>query len=83
MSKAQQIRLNIQLSDKLANFLITQPEILKKYTGCSYVVFSSKNPQLNKLNSNLIEELLSEGNEVVKAEETGNLSDPWEFTPVN
>lgn len=82
MSKAQQIKLNIELSDKLANFLITKPSMLKRYAGYSYVVFSSTNPVLNKLNSNLIEELLLEGNGVVKAMETGNVSSPWEFTPV-
>lgn len=82
MSKAQQIKLNIELSDKLANFLVTKPNMLKKYTGYSYVVFSSTNPTLNKLNDHLIEELLLEGNGVVKAMETGNISSPWEFTPV-
>ncbi len=82
MSKAQQIKLNIELSDKLANFLVTKPEMLKKYTGYSYVVFSSTNSGLNKLNNHLIEELLLEGNGVIKAVETGNLSKPWVFSPV-
>lgn len=82
MSKAQQIKLNIELSDKLANFLVTKPEMLKRYAGYSYVVFSSTNPGLNKLNNHLIEELLLEGNGVVKAVETGNVSKPWEFSPV-
>jgi len=82
MSKAQQIKLNIELSDKLANFLITKPEMLKKYAGYSYVVFSSTNSALNKLNDNLIGELLLEGNGVVKATETGDLSKPCEFSKV-
>ena len=48
MSKAQQFKLNVNLSDRLANYLITQPDILKKYSGCSYIVFSYKNEELNK-----------------------------------
>jgi len=82
MSKAQQTKLNIDLSDKLANFLITQPRVLKKYASCSYVVFSSKNFELNKLNHHLIDELLLEGKGVVKAEETDNFTKPWIFTAV-
>jgi hypothetical protein len=82
MSKGQQIKLNIELSDKLANFLVTQPEMLKKYAGYSYVVFSSTNSELNKLNYHLIDELLLESKGVVKAKETGNKSNPWEFSPV-
>jgi len=82
MSKAQQVKLNIDLSDKLANFLVTQPRTLKKYEGYSYVVFSSKNSELNKLNYHLIDELLVEGKGVVKAEETGISTNPWVFTPI-
>ena len=82
MGKAQQIELNIELSDKLANFLVTKPDMLKRYAGYSYVVFSSTNFGLNKLNEHLIEELLLEGNGVIKATETGNLSKPWEFSKV-
>ena len=82
MSKAQQVELNIKLSDELASFLITKPEILKKYSGYSYVVFSSVNPELNRLNNDLIHELLLEGNGVIKAEATGNSSQPWVLTPV-
>ena len=81
MSKAQQIKLNIELSDKLANFLVTKPEMLKN-TLVILMLFSSTNSGLNKLNNHLIEELLLEGNGVIKAVETGNLSKPWVFSPV-
>jgi len=82
MSKGQQIKLNIELSDKLANFLVTRPSMLKKYAGYSYVIFSSTNMELNRLNHHLIHELLLESKGVVKAKETGNVSSPWEFSPI-
>ena len=82
MSKAQQFKLNVSLSDKLANYLITQPDILKKYSGCSYIVFSYKNEELNKLNNQLIPGLKLEGKPIVKAQETNNLDNPWFLTPI-
>jgi len=82
MSKAQQFKLNVSLSDKLANYLITQPDILKKYSGCSYIVFSYKNEELNKLNNQLIPGLKLEGKPIVKAQETNNLDNPWVLTPI-
>ncbi|KKQ23949.1 MAG: hypothetical protein US40_C0021G0003 [Candidatus Roizmanbacteria bacterium GW2011_GWC2_37_13] len=68
MSKAQQFKLNVNLSDRLANYLITQPDILKKYSGCSYIVFSYKNEELGKT--------------VVRAQETSNPDNPWILTPI-
>ena len=82
MSKAQQFKLNVSLSDKLANYLITQLDILKKYSGCSYIVFSYKNEELNKLNNQLIPGLKLEGKPIVKAQETNNLDNPWVLTPI-
>ena len=83
MSKAQQVKLNIDLSDKLANYLMSKPDILKKYSGSSYVVFSVNNSALNKLNLNLIAELQKEGKTVVKAQQSSNLSTPWILTPLH
>ncbi|EKE14006.1 MAG: hypothetical protein ACD_12C00718G0003 [uncultured bacterium] len=82
MSKTQQFKLNISLSDRLANYLVTQPNILNKYSGCSYVVFSYKNEELNKLNNQLIPGLKLEGKPVVKAQETNDLNNPWVLTPI-
>ncbi|QQG44051.1 MAG: hypothetical protein HYW86_04270 [Candidatus Roizmanbacteria bacterium] len=82
MSKAQQVKINIILSEKLSNYLIAKPDVLKKFSGYSYVIFSHTNQELNKLNYQLVDELIDEGKNVVKAEETGNLKQPWSFTPV-
>ena len=82
MSKSQQFKLNVTLSDRLANYLVTKPNILNKYSGCLYVVFSYKNEELNKLNDQLIPGLKLEGKVVVKAQETNNLDNPWILTPI-
>ncbi len=80
MSKAQQVNLNMQLSEELATFIITNPKILKKYSGCSYVVFSYKNKELNELNNELVIGLINEGKNVVKAIQTSNKNLPWKFS---
>lgn len=80
MSKAQQINLNMQLSEKLATFVIANPKILKKYSGCSYVVFSYKNKELNELNNELVIGLINEGKNVVKAIQTSDKILPWKFS---
>lgn len=82
MSKADQINLNFILSEKLADYLITKPDMLRKFSGCSYVVFSVSNNEFNALNHELIIELKNEDKTVVKALETGNQKEPWIFTPL-
>jgi hypothetical protein len=37
---------------------------------------------INEVNKKLIKELLEEGKHVVKAQETNNEKQPWEFSPV-
>lgn len=82
MSQAQQTHLNIQLSEKLATYIVANPVVLKKYSGYSYVVFSKQNDQLNSLNRKLIKELLAEGKKVVTAQETKDTKSPWIFTSI-
>lgn len=80
MSKAQQIHLNIELTEKLASLIIANPSLLKKYSGYSYVVFSKDNMELNELNNHLVIELINEGKNVVKAIQTNDVKSPWKFT---
>lgn len=82
MSKAQQTKLNLILSEKLADYIICNPDVLKKFSGCSYVLFSQNNSELNELNSELIKELISEGKKVVKAQETSDRYFPWGFSRI-
>lgn len=82
MTKTQQVNENINLSQKLADFIAKNPKILNKYKGYSYVVFSSKDKTLNKMNNRVVEGLLEEGKSVVKAQETNDKKNPWVFMPV-
>lgn len=83
MSKQQQVEKNLKLSEKLANYMVTHPDILGKLPKkASYIVFSLKDKELNKLNSNLIDGLIEEGKKVIKAEETVDKNHPWKFTHI-
>lgn len=83
MSKKQQIDKNLKLSGELAQFLVENPYLFDKLPkNASFVVFSSKDNKLNKVNEKLLESLLDEGKEVVKVEETNDNNNPWKFTPI-
>ena len=72
---------NIQLSEKLANFIVSSKQNVKKNaTGDSYVVFSATDKTLNRMNKRLVDTLLKQGKKVIKAEETQDNKNPWKFT---
>ncbi len=80
MSKSKQLVKNVKLSEKLAEYIASNPSAVKKVpTGASFVVFSSSDEELNKLNQELVKSLKSEGKKVVKAEEKENKKQPWSF----
>lgn len=79
MSK-KQIEKNIQLSEKLANYLASNPkELAKRPNSASFVVFSACDESLNRLNERLARNLVSQGKNVIKAEETRDAKNPWVF----
>ena len=81
MSK-KQIEKNIQLSEKLANYLAKNPkEIRRTPSDSSFVVFSVGDKKLNRLNERLATNLVKQGKKVVKAKETKSSKVPWTFTP--
>jgi hypothetical protein len=83
MSTKTQAEKNLKLSEKLADFLVSHPEVSKKLPDdASFVTFSVEDKNLNEVNKILIKELLEEGKRVVKAQETNNEKQPWEFSPV-
>ncbi len=83
MSTKTQTEKNLKLSEKLADFLVSHPEVSKTLPDdASFVTFSAEDSQLNETNEKLIQELLEEGRHVVKAQETHNKQHPWEFSPV-
>ncbi|MDP2671925.1 MAG: hypothetical protein Q8O68_00250 [Candidatus Daviesbacteria bacterium] len=80
MSKKQQLDKNMKLTVKLADFIASHPEVNKSIpSGASIVPFSASDNVLNKMNENLIPGLKEEGKIVVKAKETKNKKEPWEF----
>jgi hypothetical protein len=83
MSTKTQAEKNLKLSGKLADFLVSHPEVSKKLPDeASFVTFSVDDENLNEINKKLIKELLEEGKQVVAAQETNNENHPWEFSPI-
>ena len=84
MNTKTQAEKNLKLSGKLADFLVSHPEVSKKLPDeASFVTFSVDDKNLNEINKKLIKELLEEGKQVVKAQETNNEKQPWEFSPIS
>ena len=80
MSKKQQLDKNMKLTTKLADFIATHPEVNKGIpSGASIVPFSASDNVLNRMNEKLIPGLREEGKIVVKAKETKNKKEQWEF----
>lgn len=79
MSKKDQGKKNLDLFEKLMNFLSSKKIDDYSSGNYSFVVFSKKDKQLNEENKKLIIGLKKEGKKVIKAQETGNAKSPWNF----
>ena len=81
MSKKQQAIKNMDLTAKLADYINLHPEASNKVfvSGASVVPFSATNKELNKLNEELARDLLQEGKQVVRAQESKAKKEPWKF----
>lgn len=78
----KQIKQNFSLSSKLTKYLLKNKQLMGKYAnGITFVVFSAKDEQLNKLNNDLAIKLIKQGKKVVKAKEPKNYKSPWILTP--
>lgn len=83
MSK-KQIEKNIQLSEKLANYLASNPrELAKTPDSASFVVFSAGDKGLNQLNEKLARNLANQGKNVIRAVETRDSKNPWSLAAVS
>jgi len=81
MGKAKQLEKNVNLSKKLAEYIASNPSAVKNIpSGASFVVLSSGDDELNKLNHKLVDSLKSEGKNVVKATQEHNKKQPWTFS---
>jgi hypothetical protein len=84
MTKHTQIIKNIDLSEKLADYIAENPEEVKDLPeNVSFVTFSSTDLKLNEANKRLIESLKKEGKQVIKAQETQDKENPWKFTSIS
>lgn len=84
MTLKKQFTINIDLSEKLANYIASNPEDVKNLPeDASFVTFSSHDVSLNNANMKLVEGLLEEGRSVVKATETNDKKSPWKFTQIS
>lgn len=82
MGKAKQLEKNLKLSEKLAEYIASNPVATKNIpSGASFVVFSAEDEKLNKLNKDLVNSLKREGKEVIKATEKKSKKQPWIFGP--
>ena len=80
MSKKTQLNKNIDLSTKLADFIVKHPEKVKNIpSGSTYVVISAKDSDLNHMNNALIKNMVSKGKKVVKAIEKKTDRNTWDL----
>jgi hypothetical protein len=83
MSKKQLIAKNISLSEKLADFMAKNPKAMKKSKrSISYVMFSANDQVLNKANEKVMNQLLQDGEKIIKAEQINDTKNAWILTPV-
>lgn len=83
MTKKIQAIKNLDLSQKLAGYIASNPEAVKNLPKkSSFVVFSSVDQKLNVENQKLIASIQAEGKTVVKAVQTKDKFNPWKFSPV-
>ncbi|QQS43739.1 hypothetical protein IPM65_06410 [Candidatus Roizmanbacteria bacterium] len=81
MSNTEYLKLKLELVNKLAKYIAEQPELLKKYSGYSYVIYTTSK-EFNKKNSNLIKSLKEENKKIVKATFIDQSND-WSFAPLS
>lgn len=80
MTKKKQVEKNIKLSEELANYIVGKNVSLPKNQNYDFVAFSVTDQKLNKANEKLVKSLIAEGKKVVKAQQTTNKKNPWNFT---
>lgn len=83
MSKKMQTSKNIDLTQKLIEFLIKGKNVPELPQDVSFVPFSKSDKKLNTANEELLEDLYKKDKLVVRAEEPKNNKDAWQIIPVN
>lgn len=83
MSKNKQTQKNIDLTQRLLDYLTAASKLPKLPKDVSFVPFSKKDDKLNRANEELLKMLSKEDKPVVKAQEPKTLKGNWVITPVN
>ena len=83
MSKKVQTAKNIELTQKLIEYLINGENIPNLPQDVSFVPFSKTDKKLNNANEELLKLLSKEEKPVVIAEEPQTNKGSWELIPVN
>lgn len=83
MSTKTQTTKNLSLTYKLMKYLVKGSNMASLPSNVSFVPFSKTDKKLNKSNEELLENLVKEGKQVVKAEELEGRNMDWKITPVN
>lgn len=83
MSPKKTLASNLKLSNKLLDFISSNPHVTKSHeNNVSYVIFSESDDELNKENKKLVESLQKKGRKVVKATHKSGGTPGWKFTPL-
>lgn len=83
MSNKKQTSKNIELTQKLIEYIIKGEDVPELPEDVSFVPFSKKDKMLNKANEELLENLSKEDKPIAIAEEPESKNAPWKITPVN
>lgn len=83
MSNKIQTSKNIDLTQKLIEYLVNGKDVPELPNDVSFVPFSNTDKKLNQANEELLEKISRNEKPVVKAEEPKNKKDSWIITPVN
>lgn len=83
MSKKVQTEKNIDLTNKLIDYLVNGKNVPNLPQDVSFVPFSKDDRELNKANEELLKNISKEDKPVVRAQEPLNKKDSWQIIPVN
>ena len=83
MSKKIQTSKNIDLTQKLIEYLVKGKNVHELPDNVSFVQFSKSDKKLNEANEELLKNISNEDKPVAIAEEPKNKKDSWIITPVN
>lgn len=80
MPTKTQINKNLELSEKLLDYLSDNPR--KTTEQVSYIVITKDDAELNQVNLELGKSMAKHGKKVIKALETKDKANPWKFATI-